>query len=469
MNAHTRFPTTVRPPDAKMLKSGYNNRKLGGRVNVGPHKGAVLYSLSMEERASCPEECLVWDTCMVPDTLVLMGDASWKRLGDLTPGEEIVGFDEDAIEGHRKYRRAYVQAVDRSSAPVYEVETSKGSVVCTADHLWLARRNRKGYVWVRTEDLMRFAPQRKGGVDLAFCAQPWTPDLSYDSGRLRGFMEGEGTLCLHDNGGHPKARVSWAQKNGPLAEEMLAVGARLGFEFKRRSVRSGVGGANMLLAELQGGVREVARFMGTIRPSRLMDKASDLWEGNSIRGRGSEPAKLISVISRGIKPIVLISTSTKTLIGNGFLVHNCYGNNMPFAHRYDHTHPDFFKQLYGAVQRLCASHKKVLLRLHVLGDFFSVEYVRFWYAILEEFPELHLFGYTAHPVTSAIGKEIHNMTLHYGWHRVAIRFSGHAGPRGAVVNSTEGVTCPEQTGHVPSCAECGACWNGEDLINFLEH
>ena len=209
MNARTRFPTTVRPPDAKMLKSGYNNRKLGGRVNVGPHKGAVLYSLSMEERASCPEECLVWDVC--------------------------------------------------------------------------------------------------------------------------------------------------------------------------------------------------------------------------------------------------------------------YGNNMPFAHRYDHTHPDFFKQLYGAVQRLCASHKKVLLRLHVLGDFFSVEYVRFWYAILEEFPELHLFGYTAHPVTSAIGKEIHNMTLHYGWHRVAIRFSGHAGPRGAVVNSSEGVTCPEQTGHVPSCAECGACWNGEDLINFLEH
>lgn len=147
----------------------------------------------------------------------------------------------------------------------------------------------------------------------------------------------------------------------------------------------------------------------------------------------------------------------------------CYGNNMPFAHRYDHTHPDFLVQLQHATEALCRSHKKVLLRLHVLGDFYSVDYVHHWRRMLEDNPELHLYGYTAHAPDSEIGREIHNLSLQYGWHRVAIRFSGFEGPRGTTVGRNIGMTCPEQTGAVKSCADCGACWNGEDHIDFIPH
>ncbi|MFV0512521.1 MAG: hypothetical protein ACK5MY_02625 [Jhaorihella sp.] len=148
----------------------------------------------------------------------------------------------------------------------------------------------------------------------------------------------------------------------------------------------------------------------------------------------------------------------------------CYGNNMPFAHRYDHTSPDFLAKLSAGVAELCDSYKRVLIRLHVLGDFYSIDYVRFWGDSLERHPELHLFGYTAHAPDSDIGRTLHQISTAWGWHRCAIRFSGWGGSRGAVVGRPDvGFTCPEQTGKVKSCAQCGACWNGEDPVNFKEH
>jgi len=53
----------------------------------------------------------------------------------------------------------------------------------------------------------------------------------------------------------------------------------------------------------------------------------------------------------------------------------CYGNNMPFAKRVDHTHPDFLSLLEASIAKLCATAKKrgsgILVRLHALGDFFQ--------------------------------------------------------------------------------------------------
>jgi hypothetical protein len=36
-----------------------------------------------------------------------------------------------------------------------------------------------------------------------------------------------------------------------------------------------------------------------------------------------------------------------------------------------------------------------LVRLHVLGDFYSVRYAELWHEALEAYPALHIFGYTA--------------------------------------------------------------------------
>lgn len=61
----TLFPSTVVEPDgsAGILVSGLNNRKLGSVVEKGAFKGYALYSLTLEERATCPLDCAERAVC----------------------------------------------------------------------------------------------------------------------------------------------------------------------------------------------------------------------------------------------------------------------------------------------------------------------------------------------------------------------------------------------------------------------
>jgi hypothetical protein len=75
---------------------------------------------------------------------------------------------------------------------------------------------------------------------------------------------------------------------------------------------------------------------------------------------------------------------------------HCYGNHMPFAKRHVDG-PEFRAALECQLAELCSKRAKVLIRLHVLGDFPSPGYVRWWRALLEAHPNLWVFGYTHYP------------------------------------------------------------------------
>ena len=45
--------------------------------------------------------------------------------------------------------------------------------------------------------------------------------------------------------------------------------------------------------------------------------------------------------------------------------------------------------------------KDYAIRLHVLGDFYSVEYVEFWNQMLDRFSNIKIFGYTAHAIDNS--------------------------------------------------------------------
>lgn len=153
----------------------------------------------------------------------------------------------------------------------------------------------------------------------------------------------------------------------------------------------------------------------------------------------------------------------------------CYGNNMPFAKRIDHTDPDFLPTLQTEIERLCAKRAGVLIRLHALGDFFSVEYVEFWRHMLRVHPNLALFGYTArHPVTE-IGDAVW-VTNRLFPDRCMIRFSDAQLPEMSTVSigdeagcPSNAFICPEQTGKTRCCATCGACWSTKKNVAFMEH
>lgn len=63
--ARTLFPSrVVHPADSpRLLVSGFNQRKIGGKITKGKWKGLPLYTLTLEERATCPRSCAEWSTC----------------------------------------------------------------------------------------------------------------------------------------------------------------------------------------------------------------------------------------------------------------------------------------------------------------------------------------------------------------------------------------------------------------------
>ena len=155
---------------------------------------------------------------------------------------------------------------------------------------------------------------------------------------------------------------------------------------------------------------------------------------------------------------------------------DCYGNNMPFAHRF--SIEGLTDKLETELASLIDRHPLgIVIRLHVLGDFYSIGYVEFWEDMLFKYPTLCLFGYTGRESELGIGQAIWLMNTRYD-QRCVIRysrnkpyFSPETNHLYAAEESFEGSSfdCPEQTGKVKSCADCGLCWTTNKTVRFLSH
>lgn len=156
---------------------------------------------------------------------------------------------------------------------------------------------------------------------------------------------------------------------------------------------------------------------------------------------------------------------------------SCYGNNMPFAKRVDHTDPTFLPKLEANIERLLAVRGRpgILIRLHALGDFYSPAYVAFWGRMLALHPRLAIFGYTAWLKDTDIGAAVDQL-VDTNPERAMIRFSnGGYSSRSTVpiVNEVDcppgAFVCPEQTEQFEACGKCGACWSTLKNVAFLAH
>lgn len=151
----------------------------------------------------------------------------------------------------------------------------------------------------------------------------------------------------------------------------------------------------------------------------------------------------------------------------------CYGNNMPFAQRI-HDDGTLQRRLWGELAALAAEFPAgFIVRLHVLGDFKSVEYVDFWRQCMKDFPMLNVFGFTARIPPDPIGTAVAKLTEDF-YDRFRMRFSagGHKTDCSEVVDGPEDVNfvrCPAETDPRRSCASCGLCMQSNVSISFVRH
>lgn len=172
----------------------------------------------------------------------------------------------------------------------------------------------------------------------------------------------------------------------------------------------------------------------------------------------------------------------------------CFGNSMQWARRNDAYDPDFIPALKAEVitlvREVCSTlpnkpayrpPKGIVIRLHVLGDFSSLDYVQAWADMMEKLPELHIFGYTANSVDDPerweIAAAIQTLNRRFP-DRWVIRFSNREPGAGHAIVVDEDpklddvVMCPASTHASECCSTCALCWNPNawgKTIAFLRH
>jgi len=150
----------------------------------------------------------------------------------------------------------------------------------------------------------------------------------------------------------------------------------------------------------------------------------------------------------------------------------CYGNNMQAAERIVGG-PALEEALWHELTALQLAHPRgFLVRLHVLGDFYSAAYVDLWRRALLAFPALTVFGFTARLPGTPMGDALWAIASAH-WDRFAIRFSGMPGAHKASAlepfQHPDSISCPAQSGATACCATCALCWQSDRSISFRRH
>jgi hypothetical protein len=131
--------------------------------------------------------------------------------------------------------------------------------------------------------------------------------------------DGEGSLYARITTGGSIAQLAIAQNEGLVLTKITDTIKSLGFI----SGSLQPNGRKCFQTRLVGGVPEVVKFLGTIRPTRLLDKFYPELLGK-VTCEDSRNDKVVSIIKLGNQSIVRIAIDVKTMIVEGYGHHNCY-------------------------------------------------------------------------------------------------------------------------------------------------
>ncbi len=282
--------------------------------------------------------------CLAPETLVCTADMVWKKIGDVVPGEVLVGFDEDLRpeEGQRgnsrsKMRPSVVLAAKRRVRDCYRITLEDGtSIISSAKHGWVVTGSTRGSLiepdgpeggcgsntrrWLTTERLGVGLPDRWGHTHptklpkLVKWASPWSEvpfSLQREASYLAGIIDGEG--WLHEG------QLQLAQNPGPVLDEIKRCCEALGYPVTADRVQSSKGECRMFRF---AGYETALRVLSQCDPVRFRDRWEEVWVGRRAGSRYSRPVQIVSVEHLGEMETVALTTSTKTFVAEGFLSHN---------------------------------------------------------------------------------------------------------------------------------------------------
>jgi len=242
--------------------------------------------------------------CVDPDTKVLGADLRYHRAGDLSVGDRLVGFEEENIggKGGRRFATTTIEHTSRLIRPSIRIEFDDGTVTtCSTDHRWL----------VVSGSNLRWKRARSIGLgDELLSVGTWSTDESRDAGYLAGLFDGEGSVSRSS----ATRSVTMAQKPGAVLDRAIRLLRARGFEVGESTSRPVVN------ITINGGLPEKLRFLGSIRPERLLEKSASVYDGVSVKA--TRKVRVRAITALGDREVIAITTKHATFIADGLLSHN---------------------------------------------------------------------------------------------------------------------------------------------------
>ena len=301
------------------VKVSLVSRRTGGVVAEG------VGSCNSKERRYRNQDTYTIVNCVVPETRILTRDLRWVAAGELRTGDHLIAVEEQGTQYRRSLRDAEAIVYGRKLDDLYEIRLADGRTVrCNGEHKWLVKKVRlSGTEWAATSDIHKEIAERQGRPRhwqiMSICS-PWTEENTKESGYMAGLLDADGTLSA-SGGKYQQVVVQFAQQsNGVLARMKAALEARA-FAFEEVSCGSKISREPVFDLRLHGGLPEQMRFLGTIRPPRLLDRWCALvrLEGRRFEG---DAVTIEAVGAIGSGEIVLLGSSAGTYIAEGLVAHN---------------------------------------------------------------------------------------------------------------------------------------------------
>ncbi|EAW34680.1 LAGLIDADG family homing endonuclease [Lyngbya sp. PCC 8106] len=137
--------------------------------------------------------------CLVPETLILYSDLTWRKLEHAKVGDVLLGFDENPTSHvYRFFRKSTIEAIQWSKQEATKIVTDAGEVIATSNHGWLNCRGK----WLSTQNLTTVSQDRKDGfstIKSIGLANHFAVTDDYKLGYIAGMTEGDGTFRFDPN------------------------------------------------------------------------------------------------------------------------------------------------------------------------------------------------------------------------------------------------------------------------------
>lgn len=321
------IPNSVKFPLDRIMKQG-------GHPDYFTSTVAFVIALAIEEGF---KEIGLWgidlivgdEYCVAPETKILTADLRWVQAGKLNAGDRLVAFDEeptgkmsDGRASARFWRETELQVKQELTRPCYRVTLDDGTIfVSSAEHRWLTKCG-SGYRWRETKDLI--TPSHRRPSRLVRLLDTWEQDSSREAGYLAGAFDGEGCLIQQPrlSGDASVVKLGFAQRDNAMSKYVDRCLDGLGFQSsKKKLVSSKLSKSACYQIDVLGGRPEIMRFLGQVRPERLIEKFNP---GQLGRLHDLARPAVVKCEYIGEQPVIGLKTGTGTIIAEGLASHNSY-------------------------------------------------------------------------------------------------------------------------------------------------